>query len=281
MAEPTQIDSGTRSGDTVGDVGARRAGTEAERHAARVLQRRLEQLGREVAVEPLRVRPATGLVHTIHTALGIVGSVLSVYRPALGLALVLLAVVSAFGDVTGAFEIVRRLTPSRASQNVVSDQETDRPGLVILTVAYDSPRTSVLTRSHRIAELWGRALIGSLALIAVCALVRLVGISAAPLTVIQFIATVVLIVLTPAFIDHALADADEDAATAPLETALRLVQMRLEHFDLMLLFTGASADASLGMRAWLKRHRRELETEATAVIELADLEVEHGYTTRE
>jgi hypothetical protein len=38
----------------------------------------------------------------------------------------------------------------------------------------------------------------------------------------------------------------------------------------MLLFTGASAHDGLGMRAWLSRHRKDLDAESTAVVVLDD-----------
>jgi Iap family predicted aminopeptidase len=39
----------------------------------------------------------------------------------------------------------------------------------------------------------------------------------------------------------------------------------------MLVFTGASAHFGLGMRDWLKRHRKQLDPEATAVISLDNI----------
>jgi hypothetical protein len=83
----------------------------------------------------------------------------------------------------------------------------------------------------------------------------------------------VLIALTPLFADAALAEprntsADNDAGVG---VVLELEQSQLDHFDLMLVFTGASADFGLGMRGWLKRHRDELDPEATAVISIDNI----------
>jgi hypothetical protein len=107
--------------DVVASIGPRRAGSEAERRAARALEKRLRELGRDVVLEPTRVRPSFGLTHLIHAVAGIVASVLSVYVPSAGLILAFLATASTFGDLTGSFHLVRALTPARASQNVVSD----------------------------------------------------------------------------------------------------------------------------------------------------------------
>src|SRR3954451_24941246 len=109
--------------DEVTSIGPRRAGSEAERRTARQIQKRLEEMGREVELEPTRVRPNFALTHLIHAVAGIVASVLSVYVASAGFVLALVATLSAFGDLTGSFHLVRSLTAARASQNVVSDED--------------------------------------------------------------------------------------------------------------------------------------------------------------
>src|SRR5688500_541858 len=106
---PMAIESLKENEDRVACEG-RWPGTDAERHAARHLQGRLEALGRTAEVEPTSVHPNYPVTHALHALIGIVGSVLSVYTPVLGAALVLFATVSAFGDLSGSFYIVRRLT---------------------------------------------------------------------------------------------------------------------------------------------------------------------------
>src|SRR3977135_4349777 len=109
MAEPIRTGGGNvavvHEMDELASIGSRYAGSEGERRSARHLQTRLEQLGREAVVEPSRIRPASGLTHLVHAAAGIVGRVLSVYVPVAGFALVALAAVSAFGDLTGTFHL--------------------------------------------------------------------------------------------------------------------------------------------------------------------------------
>jgi Iap family predicted aminopeptidase len=109
--------------------------------------------------------------------------------------------------------------------------------------------------------------------ITLCTLGRLAGIDAIAFTVIQFIPTVVLIALTPVFADTAISDTAEGTTdnAAGVAAALHLADTQLEHFDLMLVFTGASAHFGLGMRDWLKQHRKQLDPEATAVIALDDI----------
>jgi hypothetical protein len=257
--------------DLLTSIEPRKAGSEGERRAARALLGRVEQLGRGAALEPTRVRPNFGLTHLIHAVAGIVASVLAVYVPGAGLALAAAATVSAFGDMTGAFYLARSLTPARASQNVVSDEDSEKPGLLVLVAHYDAPLTGMLS-DRRLAR-WPRAIFGSLALITLCALARVAGLDTTWLTILQFIPTVVLIVSTPLFADAAIAETGKGLSdnAAGAAVALRLTGDygdRLDHFDLMLVLTGASAQDGLGMRAWLARHRNELDPEATAVISI-------------
>lgn len=258
-------------------------GTDAERRAAHHLEGRLQALGRDADIEPTSVFPNYPVTHAAHAVIGIVGSVLSVYEPVLGLALVAFATLSAFGDLTGTLYLVRRLTGRRASQNVTSTEGGDKPGVVILTAHYDAARTG-LVFSRRAVE--RRAVVGklirrgvgpfepffwSLVVILVCTILRLAGFEGTGFTVIQFIPTVVLIVSVPLLVDIALSDvvpgANDNASG--VATVLRLAERysgRLEHFDLWVVFPGAEEGLLLGMREWMRVHKRELNRERTVFL---------------
>jgi hypothetical protein len=265
------------------DFDGRWPGTDAERRAAGHLVARLRSLGREAELEPTRVRPGYPLTHIVHALLGIAGSVLSVNKPLIGALLVLLAAVSTFGDLTGSFLLVRRLMPVRASQNVVSRSYGGKPGLLVLTAHYDSARTGavfgrrVLERTATLSKLVRRplglfgAFFWSLVVILVCCVLRIIGIDLLPVTVIQFIATVVLIVAVPLLADIALSGvvpgANDNASG--VATVMRLADRfgdGLEHFDTLVLFPGGAEGFSLGMRAWLRRHRKELDRGSTIFL---------------
>ena len=259
-------------------------GTDAERRAALHLQGRLEALGRDADVEPTFVYPNYPVTHAIHALLGIVGSVLSVYSPVVGAAIVLFATVSAFGDLSASFYLVRRLTGRRASQNVVSAEAgRDKQGVVILTAHYDASRTGTvfgrkaLERRATFGKLIRRGLgpfepfFWALLLILACTLVRLIGIEGTPFTVVQFIPTVVLIASIPLLVDIALSDvvpgANDNASG--VATVLRLADRyggRLEHFDVWVLFPGAEEALLVGMREWMRIHKRELDPERTVFV---------------
>ena len=271
--------------DAVTSVGNRRAGSESERRTARELERRLDEMGREVELEPVRIRPNFALTHLVHAVAGIIASVLSVYIAGAGVILALAATISAFGDLTGSFHLVRSLTPARASQNVVSDEDGGKPGLIMLVAHYDAPLDGML-QGRRLVS-WPRVLFIALAVITLCTIGRLIGIDALGFTVIQFIPTVVLIALCPLFADSALADTSDSRAdnAAGVAAVLQVAEShsgKLRFFDLMILFTGASAHFGLGMREWLKAHRKELDPEATAVISIDNVgDGEAAYAVKE
>jgi hypothetical protein len=274
MGEANAAGGGKLKGADLGSIGPRRAGSEPERRAAKLLQQRLQEMGRSAELEPSRIRPNFALTHLIHAVAGIVASVLSVYIPAAGLLLALVTTVSAFGDLTGSFHLIRLLTPSRASQNVVSDEGSDKPGLLVLTAHYDSPVAGLL--AHPRLKVWPKLMLGSLGVITLCTLGRLAGLESTIFTLVQFIPTVVLIALTPACADTAISDPVDDPADndAGVDAVLRVAEShtgRLSHFDLMVVFTGGSANFGLGTQAWLARHRREVDPQATAVISIDNL----------
>lgn len=276
MADPNaesggSVDSKREIDDLVGYHG-RGPGSDAERRAARHLAGRLRELGREAELEPIRVAPNYPLTHAIHAALGIAGSVLSVYEPVAGIALAFVALLSAVGDLTGTFFLVRRLTGMRASQNVFSPEGGDKPGVLVLVAHYDAAKTG-LAFTRRPPALFGPMglFFWSLAVVFLCTLLRLVGIEALAFTIVQFIPTVVLIASVALLLDIALSDvvpgANDNASG--VATVLRLAERyggELEHFDVWVVLTGAEEGFALGMRAWLKKHREELEPETTAFV---------------
>src|SRR4051794_24652745 len=111
MAEPNPMSdrsvAAEQDVDAITDIGPRRPGSEAERRTARLIQRRLQDLGRDADLEPTRVRPNFALPHLVHAVAGVVASVVSVYVATAGLALAAAATISAFGELTGAFLLIR------------------------------------------------------------------------------------------------------------------------------------------------------------------------------
>src|SRR3954468_184698 len=116
-------------------------GTDAERRAAQHLRARLEEIGRDADAEPTWIRPNWPLAYTGYALFGVVASIAA---PASGIAGAIIAGVAflaALADLGGRFHTGRRLTGRRGSQNVVSREDGERPGTLVLVAHYDAART--------------------------------------------------------------------------------------------------------------------------------------------
>ena len=134
----------------------RGAGTDAERRAAGWLAQQIRLGRREARLEAFWCRPNWALAHAWHCLLAVAGSLLMVSHPMVGGALVLVALLSVLADGLAGHSLGRRLTPERASQNVVSPAPArggasppppaDPPVRLIVTANYDAGRTGLAYR---------------------------------------------------------------------------------------------------------------------------------------
>ena len=261
----------------------RSPGTDAERRAARDLEGRLRDLGRDARTEPIRIWPSYALTHLIHATAAIAGSVLAVSHPLAATVVLLVTALSAFGELTGWLHLARRLTPRRASQNVVSPEDGGRAGTLVLVAHYDAARTGaafgprLTERRAALGKLVHRPIgpfepfFWSIFLLLACAVLRLAGVDSTPVAVVQFAATVVLIVSVPLLADILLSGVTPGANdnASGVATVLRLAERYggdLDHFDVWVLLTGAGESMSQGMREWVRAHRRELDPTTTAFL---------------
>jgi hypothetical protein len=266
------------------------AGTDAERSAANYLARELEGLGRDAQVEPIRVRPAYHLTHALHAALAVVGSVVSVTVPALGVAILLLVAISMFGDLTARFYLLRLLMPRRRSQNVTSvGGRSDAPARLVITAHYDAARSGLIFARRRrppprplraLSRLAGPidVVFWTIVIALLLAVIRLLlGLSSDEstlLTVAQFVPTVLLLGAIVLFVDIALSEvvpgASDNAsgAAAALELARRLTAEPPRHLDVWVVFPGAKEGLMLGMREWMRAHQDELDPRRTFFLNI-------------
>lgn len=247
----------------VDEFGPRPPGSDAERRAARHLAGRLEALGREAEAEGFSVWPAWATGYAINAAVAVVGSVLAVSAATIGTAVVLVATALTFLDLSGITPTTRRLLGRRASQNVVSWGDREKPGTLLLVAHYDSGPTR--TRPLR-------PLFLAMLLVLACCVFRVAGLSGSGLTVVQFVATAGLIVYVALLLDVALSPAapgENDNASGVavvLRVAERLDGEQLEHFGVHVVFSGSQKAMAQGMRAFLRAHREELKQGDTAVV---------------
>lgn len=262
-------------------------GTDSERRAGNHLAARLKGMGRRARVEPTFVHPEYPLVHALHVVVAIAGSVVSVYVSWLGFALVLLAAVSMFGDLSTRFYLARRLFFRRASQNVVSPgRRPEAPARLILTAHYDVAKTGLVFGEkwlRRGAKLDRRLpftlgpflpLFWSIAILLPILGARMAGVEATALSVAQLVPTIALMVAVPLLLDISLSSpvpgANDNAsgvATA-LSLAGELDRDPPTSLDVWVVLTGAEECLMEGMSSFVKEHRNELEPESTYFVNI-------------
>jgi len=251
------------------------AGSDAERRAALALNQRLESTGREATIEPFRFHQRWALAQAIAIGVAVIGSVLSVSAAAVGTALVALAAGSSLLEASGTAALLSRLTGTRASQNVSAPQDKDRqqrPGLLVLAASYDAPRATTFARvASRVRDPW-LILGGALLAVLGCCLLRLLGVEGTGLTAVQLVPTLLLLAAVPLLVDAELSPISDGAAEAAgVGIAIALAEQldaELEQLDVWLVLAGAGGALGVGMRAWRRRHRDELNTRPAVTIEV-------------
>src|SRR6266498_1057107 len=234
----------------------RRAGTEGERRAAEHLAARLRSLGRDAELEPAVVRPDYPLTYVLHILLALAGGAVAMRWPKLGAAALLVAIGSAVGDSYGRFHLLRRLTRSAVTHNVLSREHAEKPGTLVILAHYDAAKTGwlfdpkALERRVRLGrrlgieiglfEPFSWSLQGLLAL----ALLRAVGLKSRALSAARIPPMLTLAAHVPLLLEVRASEVVPGAAdnASGVATVLRLAERhggRLRHFDLWVLFTGA------------------------------------------
>ncbi len=301
-AEPT----GTRARvDAMAEIEAlvsfegRGPGSDAERRAAGRLAGRLRELGRPAEIEPFSTWPGWLGAYSLLVAAGIAACVVSVSQPVVGACLATTAFVLLMIDAGGVAAVARRAFGRRSSQNVVSLVPATRSGALVLVAHLDAGRTGLvhrpgvrrlMARLARPRRLFGgplQPLAWTLAAVAACAVLRVVGVEGQALTAVQFGLAVLLLVALPLLVDAWLSPTVPGAGdnASGVAVALRLADRlgpELRHFDLHVVLTGAQESLADGMRAFVRRHRSELPRGRTVILNLD--EVGGGsvhYTVRE
>jgi hypothetical protein len=275
---------------------ARGAGTDSERRAANWLADELAASGREVAVDTFWCRPNWALAHSWHVALALAGSLLAVASATLGGALVLASLVSILADEVLGVSLGRRLTPERASQNVIATPRdgpapAERGGRrvrLVIASNYDAGRTglayrdgirSATARLRRatfgltpgwlgwlsIADLW---LLGTAVVRATGEDSRAIGAVQLPPTVALVLGLALLIEL--ALAGHSPAAGDNGSGVAVALTLARALDIAPpRNLDVEVVLGGAGDGSQIGIRHYLRDNRRERKPRNTVVIGIA------------
>jgi hypothetical protein len=262
-------------------------GTDAERRAANHLAERLESGGRRAEIEPTRVHPNCALVHALHLALAVAGSLVAVAVPAAGLAIVLLAAASLYWDLHARFYLLRRLFYRRASQNVLArGRLPEAQTRIILCAHYDAARTGAVFSDasvRRAARLQARLpfspapypiVFTAMALLIGVIGARMAGVEGEWLGVLQIVPTVVLLAGLLPLIDIALspivpgANGNASGVATALSACEELDAAPPANLDLWLLLSGGGATTHEGMRAFLRAHADELAATRTFFLDI-------------
>lgn len=272
----------------------RAAGTDAERRAALWLREHLRGAGRDADVEAAWVRPQWPWLHAGHALVATAGGLLAIPQPLAGLLICAAALVSCALDLLGGYGLLRRLTPERATQNLVSGPtESTRSGArrvvrLVIVAGYDIPRGGVGRSSaasrmsaalQRVARGFAPGALGTVALaiaaLTAIAAARLAGVDSRWLELGQLAPTLWLLGAAALLIDAGLArpgDGSGNAAAAAVSLALVAALDRAppRHLAVELVLAGAGDGQSLGMRAFVRRRRRRYAPTGTAVLHVGE-----------
>lgn len=258
-----------------------------------LLRDALEARGRPARLEPAWVRPGGAGLDAALCALGVAGSIVAASgAPAVGLGLLVAALIALAGDLGEVLPVARLLLPRRATQCVVCEPPHLAPGAavrLIVTAPLDSVPGDIARRLEPLEAAARRALGGHLpsaaallvaALVALCALAaaRVAGVDGAWWGPVALVPTLGLLVGAAAYVDLAVARPPAgvaDRAAGAAAVAVALVDeldrrpARAPAFAVELVLAGASGPGGLGLRAYVRARRRRARPEELAVLAIA------------
>ena len=245
--------------------GWRRAGGDAERRAAAWAAGEIRRDPRRGAeLETFWCRPNWAGAQAWHVALAVAGSLVAATQAKLGAALILVALLAILADWYTCRSPGRLLTRERASQNVVSASARPQRVRLIITAGLDTGRLDPDNARGIPGWLFWICLLGVWALVA--ALLRVEGTGSALSTAVQVIPTVGLIFAVGWLL---LAGQPKDSAPA-VGAALALARLLdaapPANLGVDLVLTGVASGYGLGLRRYLRTHRRSLGVTNTVVL---------------
>jgi Peptidase family M28 len=212
--------------------------------------------------------------------------------PPAGGALILAALISLFSDALVGVSLGRRLTPERASQNVVIPAAPaaahEPPVRLILTANYDAPRTGIAywnaprraaarirTITRGLTPGWQGWLAIALVWLGAAVIARVTGSKGTAIGIAQFPPTVGLLIGFALLLDVASADFSAGANDNGSGVAVSLALVRAlqaappRRLAVEVVLTGAGDTSSIGLRRYLRARRRELTPRTSIVLGLA------------
>jgi hypothetical protein len=268
-------------------------GTDAERRAATWLADELVKTGRDARIEPFWCRPNWALAHAWHVALAIAGSLIAIPSPTAGTVVVAIALISTLADATVGISPGRRLSPERASQNVIGTLPTvsgqDSPPVkLIVTANYDAGRVGLAYRPafRRLTAALRRGLGGrapgwiawetvAMVWLLATSVLRVDGVSKQTVGAIQLLPDVGLLIGFALLLDLAGASwspaAGDNATGVAVAIALAsaLDAAPVPGVAVEIVLAGAGESGGIGLRRYLRTNRRELQPSNAIVLGIA------------
>jgi hypothetical protein len=267
----------------------RGAGTNSERRAALWLSQELRRGERDVLIETFWSRPNWALAQAWHVGLAVAGSLVSVASAPIGGGIVIVALLAVIGDSLTGHSPGRRLTPERASQNVVSPPPAGSPPTtLVITANYDTGHMGLVHQrllrrpARRLRNLLGPLApgwVGWLVIFCLWVLVTAVlrdgGQSGKVLAAAQLVPTAGLVVAFALLLElggSTFGPGANDNASG-VAVAISLVRTldvsRPRRIGVEVVLTGAADGSMLPLRGHLRRRRRELTPARTIVLGIA------------
>jgi hypothetical protein len=269
----------------------RGVGTDSERRAAVWLAEEIRRPGvRQAELHTFWCRPNWAMAQAWHAGLGLAGSLVSVASPQAGAAVLLVALLCVLADATFAVSPGRRLTPEHASQNVVSPATPRRAGelpriRLILTANLDAGRQGLVYRAglrRPCARLrratggrapgWAAWLALALVWALVTALLRANGTHETAVKIAQLVPTVGLVIALALLLELAASMWSPAAGDNASGVAVAIVLSRAldalppANLAVELVLSGAGDGQDLGLRKYLRAHRRSYRPADTVVL---------------
>jgi hypothetical protein len=256
----------------------RGAGSDAERRAANWLATQCSAVGHEVEIDTFWCRPNWALAHLWHVGLALAGSLITLASPIVGIVLLTIALVSVSADAISGTSLGRRLSPERASQNVIASTRGDTAATaprveLVLTANYDAGRVGLAYRLraltarptqliHGLTPGWLGWLSVAIVWLLAVAILRQAGHTSQVVGALQLPPTVGLLLGFALLLELATADwspAAGDNATgvaAVLQVASALSAAPPQHLRVKVVLAGAGDAEQIGLRRHLSARRR-------------------------
>lgn len=260
----------------------RGGGTEGEKKASIWLKERLENIGLETEIQEFQFPLTFAGALALHGILAIICSILSLINIWIAILLLLLIIFSYTGECTARFIILRRLLPSKISQNVIGKLKNPKAkNKIVICAHYDAAKCGVIYKPQisKIGSFSSSDKIGPLFLpfsffIALFViLIFRMFLNHSILNIFQIIVTflIVFFVLLP--IQYELSPyadgASDDASGVAVVLALTEdLKNKKSNSEIIFLLTGAEEGYMIGMRFFMKKYKNLFDKENSYFISL-------------